>query len=43
MASNRQLYAEFVDAKVRATITLYDDGAPVTTQTLWDALANPRS
>jgi len=37
----RQLYAEFVETKVRATISLYDLNAPVTTETLWTALKSP--
>lgn len=41
MPSNRQLYAEFVETGTRAIITLYEDNAPVTTRTLWDALAAP--
>ena len=41
MTGSRQLYAQFDDVGARATITLYDDGAPVTCQTLWDALVKP--
>ncbi|MEQ9812548.1 MAG: DUF3830 family protein [Azospirillaceae bacterium] len=37
----RKLYLEFVDSKVRSLITLYDENAPVTCNTLWDALAKP--
>jgi hypothetical protein len=37
----RALYVEFVAAKVRATISLYEENAPVTCRTIWDALARP--
>ena len=39
--SGRQLYAEFVDAEIRAIISLYEEHAPVTVETLWTALASP--
>ena len=41
MSQARQLYAEFVETGIRAIITLYEEGAPVTSQTIWDALSNP--
>lgn len=37
----RQLYAEFTASRVRAVITLYDELAPRTCDTLWDAFAAP--
>lgn len=37
----RQLYIEFVDSKVRSIATLYDEGAPVTTDAIWNALEKP--
>lgn len=39
--ANRQLYMEFVDSGARGIVTLYEQNAPVTTATLWDALATP--
>ena len=39
--ADRQLYADFVDTGERAVITLYDHNAPVTCDTLWQALATP--
>jgi hypothetical protein len=39
--ANRQLYVLFVEAGTRAIITLYDRDAPVTSNTIWNALANP--
>lgn len=41
MTKARQLYAEFVETGVRAVITLYETNAPVTVQTIWDALERP--
>jgi len=42
MASKaRSLYFEFVKAKVRGTVTLYEDNAPKTCETLWRALKKP--
>lgn len=37
----RRLYASFIDTDVRATITLNEDAAPVTSSAIWDALAKP--
>lgn len=37
----RQLYAGFVESEARAIITLYDEGAPITCDTLWKALETP--
>ncbi|MCW2305956.1 DUF3830 family protein [Rhodobium gokarnense] len=37
----RQLYIEFVDSRARGIITLYEENAPTTCETLWNALANP--
>ena len=39
--ADRQLYAAFVDTGERAVITLYKRNAPVTCDTLWQALATP--
>ncbi len=36
-----QLYAEFVESGIRATITLYREAAPRTCKAIWDALSNP--
>lgn len=41
MSKAKKLYAEFVESGTRAVITLYEDGAPVTSRTIWDALAKP--
>ena len=41
MPESRQLYARFVESGVQATITLYVDNAPVTCETLWNALEKP--
>lgn len=37
----RRLYASFIDADVRAIITLNEDAAPVTSNAIWDALEKP--
>lgn len=37
----RQLQVRFVESDTRSLITLYDDAAPRTAGTLWDALATP--
>ncbi len=37
----RQLYLTFVDSGARGILTLYEDEAPVTCETLWQALATP--
>ncbi len=39
--ANRQLYLDFIETGVRGVVTLYEDNAPVTCQTLWGALAEP--
>ncbi|MGO4706215.1 DUF3830 family protein [Microvirga sp. 2MCAF38] len=39
--SKRRLYLKFVEKKVQGTIELYWENAPVTCQTIWDALKNP--
>ena len=39
--TGRKLYIEFTETKVRGIISLYEKNAPVTTETLWNALANP--
>lgn len=41
MPQAKQLYAEFVESGTRAVITLYEDGAPETSRTIWDALEKP--
>ncbi len=41
MPKPRQLYAKFIETGVQAIITLYDASAPVTSQTIWNALAKP--
>lgn len=41
MPQAKQLYAEFVEPRVRAVITLYEKNAPVTTRTIWEALTKP--
>lgn len=37
----RKLYARFVDSGVEGLITLHGDAAPVTVDTIWNALAQP--
>jgi hypothetical protein len=37
----RQLYLSFVEAGVRSVITLFDEAAPRTCETLWNALSAP--
>ena len=39
--ADRQLYAAFVESGERAIITLYEGNAPVTSEILWRALAEP--
>ena len=39
--AQRRLYLEFVDARVRGLLDLYEENAPVTCATIWDALARP--
>lgn len=39
--AGRQLYMEFVDSGPRGVITLYDENAPRTCETLWTALSKP--
>lgn len=39
--SNRKLYVDFVEQNARGVISLYEDNAPVTCKTLWEALAKP--
>lgn len=41
MPNSKQLYVEFVERGTRAVITLYEEGAPVTSRTIWDALEKP--
>ena len=37
----RQLYVEVVQSGVRSLISLYDDAAPQTSESLWNALSSP--
>ncbi len=39
--SGKKLYIEFTETKARGIISLYEKNAPVTSETLWNALANP--
>ncbi len=39
--SNRKLYFEFLNEGTRSVVTLYDQNAPITCNTLWDALKEP--
>lgn len=41
LMSDRNLYVEFVESGTRGVVTLYEQHAPVTCETLWTALAEP--
>lgn len=41
MPQAKQLYAEFVELGTKAIITLYEEHAPVTSRTIWDAFEKP--
>jgi hypothetical protein len=41
LMTTRRLYLKFVDKDVQGTIDLYWENAPVTCDTIWNALVNP--